>query len=433
LRGIRYAAIVLTLVLLVVRPWIPPKVLQLHPQPSTQLNIYSDEWDLGESRITWQDPATFSAECTLRDGAPYPFCGVAVKFFDRAKIPQASLNQSDAEGITAVDLSRFDGLRLDIGYGGNAPRLRFALRNVEFPLTKTLDLQRAKQLEAYIEADEYGKPVYIDFDLLNVSDWWITQNAIRRENTRPAFDRIMEMIVHLPSQTPKGPHFIQIRQIDAVGEWLPAAELYPALVGFWVVFILMELLWRALRIGREKERIDRLFHSLEQDYRDLEATAYSDPLTGLLNRSGLERFMNALRQTPTESPYWLCVLDIEGFKSLNAHHSPREGDQLLCDISRWLQSQLQSHEALARWGGDEFVLLCGHGNRQDIYRRCQQLCAAVGRERFTLSDKPLSGLKLNFGICRWQQGSLAETIQAAHLALQAAKRAGAGEIALAYD
>jgi diguanylate cyclase (GGDEF)-like protein len=100
-------------------------------------------------------------------------------------------------------------------------------------------------------------------------------------------------------------------------------------------------------------------HSLEEN-RHATALALTDPLTGLGNRRHLtERLARELDRTDsTDEPLSVCVLDVDGFKTVNDRLGHAAGDEALVSIAEVLRN---GGEAF-RLGGDEFVLLLpGHG------------------------------------------------------------------------
>lgn len=91
---------------------------------------------------------------------------------------------------------------------------------------------------------------------------------------------------------------------------------------------------------------------------DLEEQARIDPLTGLLNRRGLEERMGieitrALRRDSTMS---VAVVDIDHFKTVNDRHGHEVGDRVLAWIGSVLAQQTRGVDAAARTGGDEFTV-----------------------------------------------------------------------------
>ena len=431
-KNLRLSAIVITLLILAVHPFVPDRKLVLHPQPSTMINIYSDEWDNGNSSIAWKDPNSFTAECHLRDGANYPFCGLAIKFYDQIKTPQASNNQDDNVGITDVDLSQYDGLLIEFDYSGEAERIRFALRNVEFELKQNKELRKAKQAEAYIEADEFNAPIFIDFSLLNISDWWVTENSIRRENTRPAFNNVMEMTLHIPHTTPRGTHTLSPKRIMARGKWLAAKDLYRSIIIFWIIFIIAEAIAHSLRMRREKDHVSNSLRLLKYEYDSLKTSAQIDPITQTLNRRGIETFAYALLNSEALTHYWVCLFDIDNFKSISDKYGHQACDQILTDVVDVIKNLLTEDEELGRWGNEQFLLFSAGGTRQDIFVHCDRLRKAFSVHTFRVDGKPTPQLTLSFGISRIDMhNNFEHSFKKADKALKSAKENGNNQVALA--
>jgi len=90
----------------------------------------------------------------------------------------------------------------------------------------------------------------------------------------------------------------------------------------------------------------------------LQAQAHTDPLTGLLNRRGLDLALDAaLRRTRPERPTAVFLLDLDGFKAINDRLGHEVGDALLVAVAARLKAQLRADDAVARLGGDEFVVV----------------------------------------------------------------------------
>ncbi len=91
----------------------------------------------------------------------------------------------------------------------------------------------------------------------------------------------------------------------------------------------------------------------------LEALVRTDPLTGLLNRRGYlevaERELARARRT--DEPLALAMLDLDHFKRFNDSHGHAQGDALLVGATRAWAEELREIDVLARWGGEEFVVV----------------------------------------------------------------------------
>lgn len=88
--------------------------------------------------------------------------------------------------------------------------------------------------------------------------------------------------------------------------------------------------------------------------------AHSDPLTGLINRRGLNDALPALLEsTPLHKNLAVYLLDLDGFKPINDLFGHDVGDELLVLVGSRLRSAVRADDLVARVGGDEFVVIVG--------------------------------------------------------------------------
>ena len=94
-----------------------------------------------------------------------------------------------------------------------------------------------------------------------------------------------------------------------------------------------------------------------------ESRISSDALTGLNNRRRAESFLDeSLAKTSPEQPLYLFIIDMDDFKDINDTYGHLEGDRALQLMAEALRKTSVALDAFAaRWGGDEFVLICTKG------------------------------------------------------------------------
>jgi len=102
--------------------------------------------------------------------------------------------------------------------------------------------------------------------------------------------------------------------------------------------------------------------------------ATRDPLTGLLNREGLERWLGG---TDTEGlampPMGVVLIDLDGFKQINDTLGHLAGDRVLQGVAAALLSGTRPGDVAARWGGDEFIVLCPRSADGELRTIAQRL------------------------------------------------------------
>ncbi|GEM_PF-5210400 len=125
---------------------------------------------------------------------------------------------------------------------------------------------------------------------------------------------------------------------------------------FWVFVLQGPFFWLGLyKIIRALD--DTSIQALLGEYHS-QRRASLDPLTELFNREGWRREVLSIRgpgRTPL--PASLLFSDLDGFKTVNDTYGHMAGDELLRQIANRMSGALRSDDILARWGGDEFVVL----------------------------------------------------------------------------
>ncbi len=165
------------------------------------------------------------------------------------------------------------------------------------------------------------------------------------------------------------------------------------------------------------------------EQRSLLERASLDLLTKLPNRSEFERRAAEAIATAerTDGTASLLLFDLNGFKQVNDTYGHGAGDELLGVIAARLRKAVRDDDIVARWGGDEFVVMMpGIGTEEMATRRARQLADAVGgRTRIDGVEQSVR-IKVSVGVSLWPEHgpSLASLVGAADSAMYQAKRDG---------
>jgi diguanylate cyclase (GGDEF)-like protein len=167
----------------------------------------------------------------------------------------------------------------------------------------------------------------------------------------------------------------------------------------------------------------------------LAAEARVDPLTGLLNRRGLEERIGAevSRTARDGCPLGVAAFDLDGFKNINDEHGHEIGDRVMAWLGGVLAEQVRGVDIAARVGGDEFVVLLPRADTDAARLFAERVRVAVeahgGRGRYGVSDTlPLS---VSAGVAAGVPPvDVHALIQAADRAMYSAKRAGRNRTAV---
>ncbi len=147
-------------------------------------------------------------------------------------------------------------------------------------------------------------------------------------------------------------------------------------------------------IGGRMTGVVLVFHDTSERRRISRALAYDaehDPLTGIANRTALERqlarVLTEVRTgTGTEVEHVLCYFDLDRFKIINDTSGHAVGDVVLRRVVEVIGAQLRRRDTLARVGGDEFVALLEHCSLEEAERIAQACCDAIDALRVTSGD-----------------------------------------------
>jgi diguanylate cyclase (GGDEF)-like protein/PAS domain S-box-containing protein len=138
----------------------------------------------------------------------------------------------------------------------------------------------------------------------------------------------------------------------------------------------------------------------------LHRRAQTDLLTGIANRGAL---FDALHHRLEDGPGCaLLFCDLDEFKAVNDEHGHAVGDRILTDVAMRLAAVAGPEDLVARFGGDEFVILCPRPDEGALAALAQQVAARVG-EPFPGPEGPLA-VGVSVGIAVGRAGESADDL-----------------------
>ncbi len=163
----------------------------------------------------------------------------------------------------------------------------------------------------------------------------------------------------------------------------------------------------------------------ERERHQLSESAGRDPLTGLLNRRGLDAAVAALPAVGGLRA--VLYIDLDKFKAVNDTHGHTVGDDVLMTVTRHVSSQIRPDDALARLGGDEFVLIASAVASPESARQVADRILSAITTDLRSAAAPLVAISASVGVALWDGITpFADALAAADRLMYEAKRAGGG-------
>ena len=205
---------------------------------------------------------------------------------------------------------------------------------------------------------------------------------------------------------------------------------YPPKVEFAHFVLMATILPVVSMLGAQlsdmRSKLKRQKNELTEALARIQDMATRDELTGLYNRRHMnELLQHAVKQTERSGQnFSLCVIDLDHFKHVNDNHGHGAGDEVLRNFARLARQTLRETDALARWGGEEFLMLLPE-------TRHEQGLIGIQRLRERLVDlvvvNHLPDLRVTFsaGLTEFRSGeTIEQAVERADQALYQAKAGG---------
>lgn len=164
----------------------------------------------------------------------------------------------------------------------------------------------------------------------------------------------------------------------------------------------------------------------------LETRANTDPLTDTHNRRSMESILYREVEVAGRhgTPVSALLLDIDHFKRVNDTYGHEVGDAALVEVAKCIGSHLRISDQLARWGGEEFLVLAPQTNAEQAQVLAKRICEAVA----TLCIEVVGSVTTSIGVAEWQRGqNTAELISTADKAMYEAKDHGRNQVIVSSE
>lgn len=392
--------------------------------------VYDDSPSKGNSvvELISTENQTITWTCTIQQRTiPFPYCGLAL-----------FVGQSDADGL---DLRTFHTLRLWVDYQGPTESLKIFLRNFDNKYSEVYDYTSTKYNTVEISKDHLEPGVGVNFRNFNVPSWWQLERNISPEDMAPDFSNVINLDFQTGSRPIDGVHTFTFHKVELVGQWLTTEAWYLSIITFWgLIFIgkiahhQIELLSKIKHSSKREKELEKINILLDREGRKLQQKVETDKLTGAYNRTGAEiKLADALQEKQQNGyTFSIILLDIDHFKKINDTYGHDAGDQVLQQFSEHIQKNIRATDYFARWGGEEFMLICRKTTLKTAAEIAEQLREIVSTsiligETLVTASMGVAEIKGN------DQASINDAFKRADQALYKAKRNGRNRVELADD
>ena len=249
---------------------------------------------------------------------------------------------------------------------------------------------------------------------------------------------------------PPGDYRFQVRATNLDGKWnrqpneirvtiLPDWYQTPwawlllllAIGGVLYAFIRWRMAGLLKRNIELEKRVAERTRALTDANEKLSHQARTDTLTGLLNRRAFtELFPGNTLSLSNLGECALALLDIDLFKQFNDQYGHDCGDAVLREMSRLLQENLRQNDAVARWGGEEFIILLPDTNLESAAEIIERLRQAVASHKFNWQGKTLQ-ITITAGLGNCMGKNLDASLQPVDQALFQGKEKGRNRVVIA--
>lgn len=199
-----------------------------------------------------------------------------------------------------------------------------------------------------------------------------------------------------------------------------------------VIFTLFMIRYRSIahyndKLTHKNNQLEKLKIELERKNKELEFFSNHDPLTKLYNRNYFNSAFNKNLRTKKDknTSTSLIIIDIDNFKKINDQFGHKIGDDILAALSKIFAKTVRASDIVARWGGEEFVIMCNQSTINEAHQLCERITYSIKDFDF----QPVKNLTCSFGIAEMKNNEpMMSCFERADKALYQAKEQGRNQI-----
>jgi diguanylate cyclase (GGDEF)-like protein len=400
--------ILLTLLAVVGHRFLPERRLTID-SARKGANFFPVESGNGvQADFQWIDPGKFHYRCQFPQVSVMQGCGFAYML-------------AGTDVSRGIDLSRFHTLNLAVRYTGKAQYLRVAIRNFDARFSTVQDLNSPKFNFVNLPTKDLAQPIAINMNEFAVAEWWTTVYDLPREYTRPDLRNATVLNIDLQGDLGSTQHEIRIDRLEFVGDWISAEYWYLGLLCLWMILGTAYGTSQWLRLRRAHRLQRQKIAELAQEKEKYERLSTTDALTNVLNRHGIDQFVASLGISGVSAS--VIVIDLDHFKRVNDERGHHVGDRVLRTMGEILRAGSRHTDAVGRWGGEEFVLVCPGASLAKASDLAEKMRKRIMETNFIPED-PLS-ITASLGVAESGEGlNFEEAFRHADQALYLAKSRG---------
>lgn len=358
--------------------------------------------------------------CQIKPSHTFAFCNLDV-----------SIN---GDSKTGKDLSQFDELLLWFEYESTVKdTVLVYLVNKEVqsvtPAPHYIYKRNMQTLLPIKGQDFYRLPLQKFY----VPSWWILQNNMAdAHDAQSKLDNVITLSIATGDSTQRRSVDIYLKKVQLSGKWISAKTLYLFLLLSGIAVISLHAAMRLYQLNtqlqlknKQTAKLAELIHFLKIQKNEFEQLAKTDSLTGIANRAGTIDLLNSL-QNETGRACSLIMFDIDYFKQINDNCGHEMGDVILCELAKLVSHFIRETDHVARWGGEEFIVLC-----PDTDLHHAQIAANKLRKK--IAETVLTGelsITCSFGVSEYRPGadSIKAMFESADQAMYKAKNDGRNRV-----